>query len=299
MIKDRKKYFAFKALLKYEEALHRNFDDNVLKVKLLSNRAYCNLLLKNFGRVILDCKEIIKRDVSFEKAYFRWTTALFELSKFDECAKVCDLGLKQNPKFKELKRIKEKTLKALKQLAEKKKLKELEESKEMQKLISVLNSKKILLSLSSSIKKHEIYNRRLELNSNDELVIPIVFIYPQFGQFDIVEKVSEKEALIESVKKVVAGGLPWDQNNEYVDFGEMEFFLQLNKGTPVNDFRDKKENLETTLYKLDKLVMVNGTVLDILNTENYVLPTVMEIVVLSKKSSFYEHFMEKFLDYLN
>jgi tetratricopeptide (TPR) repeat protein len=285
--------------LKYEEALHKNFNDKELKVKLLSNRAYCNLLLKNFGRVILDCKEIIKRDIKFEKAYFRWTTALFELGKFEECVKICDLGLKQNPKFKELKKQKEKAKKQIEKLLEKKRLKELEESEEIQTLIASLNKKKILFSLGSSIKKYEIYDRKLELTSGNELLVPIVFIYPQFGQFDIVEKVSEKEPLIESIKKVVGEGLPWDQNEEYTDFGEMEFFLQLNKESPINDFRESKEKYETSLFKLDKLVMVNGTLLQILQTQNYVLPTVLEIVVLSKKSSFYEHFMEKFLDYLN
>ena len=286
-------------MLKYEEALHKNFDDNVLKVKLLSNRAYCNLLLKNFGRVIIDCKEITKRDVKFEKAYFRWSTSLFELGRFQECVEICNKGLEQNKAFKELKRLKEKAQTRLEEQLEKKKLKELAESKEIQALISILNKKKILFSLGSSIKKHEIYDRKLKLTKNNELLVPIVFIYPQFGQFDLVDEVSEKEALIESVKKVVAEGLPWDHNKEYVDFGEMEFFLQLNKESPINDFRESKEGFETSLFKLDKLVMVNGTLLEVLQTQNYVLPTVLEIVVLSKKSSFFEHFLEKFLDYLN
>ena len=268
-------------------------------MKLLSNRSYCNLLLKNYGRTILDCREIIKRNPGFEKAYFRWATSLFELRKYSDCIEVCDLGLKQHAKFKELLRIKDKSQNKIAEIEEKKRVRDLADSEEMRELIAVLNEKKVLMSLSSSVKKYKIYERKLALTKSKELLVPIVFLYPQFGQFDIVEKVSEKEPLIEAVKKVIGEGLPWDQNKEYIDFGEMEFYLQLNKESPVNEFRVEDQNKETCLFKLDKLVMVNGSLLQILQTKNYVLPTVVEIIVLSTKSSFHEHFLEKFLDYLN
>lgn len=135
--------------------------------------------------------------------------------------------------------MKGKAAEKMKKLEEKRKLKEALESKEMKDLLSVLDKKKILLGYKPSIQKHEIYNRKIKVSSKGELVIPIIFIYPQFGQFDLVENVLESEPLVESVKKVIGEGLPWDSNKEYLDFGKMEFYLQLNKQEPVNEFRGK------------------------------------------------------------
>ena len=133
----------------------------------------------------------------------------------------------------------------------------------------------------------------------DRLLVPIIFIYPQFGQFDLIENVLETQPLIQSIEKAIGKGLPWDENKEYLDFGEMEFFVQLNKDKPVNEFREENTKIESSLFKLDKLVIVNKTLLQILQTKDYVLPTVLEIIILSKKSSFYEHFMNNFEKYLN
>lgn len=92
-IKDKSNRFYIKRiLLKYTDCILLNPQDKALKAKILANRALINLPLKNYGRVIEDCREAIKCDEKFIKPYFRMCEALLMLERFDECLKTAELG---------------------------------------------------------------------------------------------------------------------------------------------------------------------------------------------------------------
>lgn len=285
---------------KYDEAIFKNFNDDNLRVKLVSNRSYCNLILKNYGRVIQDCKFIIEKQPNHIKSYFRWAESLHQLDRLKDSLEIITMALKIEPNAKEFISLQKKVQIKLDKEIKKDELKKLMQTKKMTKLLSNLTNKKILYGQKSSIEKHEIYNREIVIDSSDRIVTSLVFIYPQFGQFDVVEDVSEDTSLVESVKKVVAGGLPWDSNAEYVDFGEMEFYVLLNKQSALNEFRDvSQHDQKVSLHQLDKLMIVNGTLLQIMQIEGFVIPSVPEIIVVSKKSSYYDHFLANFEKILN
>lgn len=46
-----------------------------LKMIALSNRAFANIKLENYGLAMMDADEILKEDQSFIKAYYRKGTA--------------------------------------------------------------------------------------------------------------------------------------------------------------------------------------------------------------------------------
>lgn len=46
--------------------------------------------LKNYGKVINDCKLCIGYDPNYVKGYYRYAKALILLEKFDECIKLLE-----------------------------------------------------------------------------------------------------------------------------------------------------------------------------------------------------------------
>ena len=295
---DRKKHFAIKAMEKYDEALIKNFKDDVLRVKLLSNRSYCNLLLRNFGNTIIDCKFIIEKlDNTFLKAYFRCASALLELERLQECVEICRKGLEQHSNAAMLKDIKTKAQARIKKLKEKKQRLEMMKRQKLGNLLQKLSQENILLGEKPTIQMQAIYQKKMRVEDK-VLKIPIVFIYPQFGQFDIVEDCTLEGKLIDAVRQTIGEGLPWDSNKEYDDFGQMDFYLELDKQCALNEFRKAEDIGAHRILKLDKLVIVNQPLKKILNVEGLVLPRALEIVVVSTKSNFHAHFVENFQMYL-
>ena len=283
---------------KYDEALIKNFKDDVLRVKLLSNRSYCNLLLRNFGNTIIDCKFIIEKlDNSFLKAYFRCASALLEIERLQECVEICSKGLEQHPSATELKGIKTKAQARIKKLRKKKERLEMMKRQKLGNLLQKLSQESILLGEKPTIQMQAIYQKKLRVEEK-VLKIPIVFIYPQFGQFDIVEDCRLEGKLIDAVRQTIGEGLPWDNNKEYDDFGQMDFYLELDKQYALNEFRKTEDIGEHRIHKLDKLVIVNQPLKKILNVGGLVLPRALEVVVVSTKSNFHAHFVENFQRYL-
>lgn len=64
------------AYKKYTEAIHLKCPSPATNAKLHANRAQLNLKLKNYGKVIQDCKVCLKFDPNYIKGFFRYAKAL-------------------------------------------------------------------------------------------------------------------------------------------------------------------------------------------------------------------------------
>ncbi len=86
---------------KYSEAISIKCPSPAINAKLHANRAQLNLKLRNYGKVINDCKLCLQYDANYVKGYYRYSKALIALEKFDECVKL--LGDRKEPELIELK----------------------------------------------------------------------------------------------------------------------------------------------------------------------------------------------------
>lgn len=59
------------------------------------------------------------------------------------------------------------------------------------------------------------------------LVTPILFIYPEFGQFDYVKDSSEDKTIWDIFSQVFEAGLPWDEKKHYVDQKNLRYFVMV------------------------------------------------------------------------
>lgn len=67
------------AYKKYTEAINLKCSNPSINAKLHANRAQINLKLKNYGKVLTDCRLCIQYDPNYVKGYFRYAKALIVL----------------------------------------------------------------------------------------------------------------------------------------------------------------------------------------------------------------------------
>ena len=89
-----------KAIDWYTKWLQMNPDDKDIKVILYSNRAQCNLNLKDYQSAERDASSALMLDREHIKSMFRYATALFKLKKYKEAKKVFNNLVMIDPKNK-------------------------------------------------------------------------------------------------------------------------------------------------------------------------------------------------------
>lgn len=280
------KYFLRQALFKYNEAVELKVTDKELKSKIYCNRAMVHLKLKNYGKSINDCDEALKLNDKYVKAYYRKATALFNLDKYQEGLTVCEIGQKKVG-VKELKGIKMKITNKIEELDQKKREADFALKIKENKLYSFFEKHGILYNENLTLQMPDTYQPTIKL-VNDKLQLSVTFIYPEFNQFDFVKLVNQSDSIISVFATVYQQGLPWDENKLYTHVDDICFFVECDAQKPQNKY--KYEMKKKSLKKIE--FMTN--IIDTLKTERYVVPKVLEVIVLSKKSAFYAHFIGRY-----
>jgi hypothetical protein len=62
--------------------------------------------------------------------------------------------------------------------------------------------------------------------SGTQLVFPVVMLYDEFNQFDVVSDIKEDTPISEIIEHILHNGLPWDTNHTY-NKDSMELFAEV------------------------------------------------------------------------
>lgn len=81
-------YHMKQAYQKYSEAIKLKCPSPAINAKLHANRAQLNLKLKNYGKVVNDCKLCLQYEPNYVKGYYRYAKALIALEKYEDCIKL-------------------------------------------------------------------------------------------------------------------------------------------------------------------------------------------------------------------
>ena len=57
--------------------------------------------------------------------------------------------------------------------------------------------------------------------------MPIIFIYPEFGQFDYIEQASEDIPIWGIFEQVFESGLPWDTKDDYKKKDDLKYYVMV------------------------------------------------------------------------
>ncbi|QSS66546.1 TPR repeat protein [Histoplasma capsulatum] len=198
-----------------------------------TNRALCNLELKNYRSTTLDCASALKLNPKNVKAYYRSTCALFALDKIPQAEDTCARGLALDPPNKPLQTMSAKISarkSALEEIAAKRRAEEERARKEKLLLNSALRAREIRVRNSDQPPELEdavIHLSPDPLSPKSTLVFPTVFLYPLEAQSDFVKAFAETETIGDQLSYIFP--LPWDSRQEY-KLESVECFMETAAG---------------------------------------------------------------------
>ncbi|KAJ8086198.1 HSP70/90 co-chaperone [Marasmius tenuissimus] len=206
----------------YTQGIDAKPTDDVIREKLLLNRAASNVILKNYGSVLRDCGTAITINPKSMKAYYRSVQALMELERFEEAIDCCRRSLEIQE---------DKDTRGLLDKAEKKKAdkdtkeKEKQERLQREKMIKLgikqsLQKRNIIVTSKPSAPQPESYPHfDPEDPTYQSLIIPVYLEYPEHGTYDVIPEFVEDTPFSAHLDVMFPpqGQAPtWDKKGEYV-----------------------------------------------------------------------------------
>ncbi|KAJ1725026.1 HSP70/90 co-chaperone [Coemansia erecta] len=281
----------------YTRALDCDGHENrALKVSLLTNRAAANLELHNYGRVLTDCADALRKEPKTPKALFRSAKACLALEKFDEARECCKWALEVDPGSKEVVRLQalvDEKQRAFEQKVKEREQREAAKVRQRTMLKSAVEIRKGLTfdtSSSAGRKKDALpwesdSPRQVHLDeSSGHLLWPVFFLYPEHKESDFVEAFDELHTLRDMLEVVLAEPPAWDDRKhpKYTVDNVDTFFLH----RPVGGF-DEDERLVK--------VGMNTQLASVLEHDKYVIRDgIPSFVVLPRNDPFTDQFIDRY-----
>ncbi|KAI9678397.1 MAG: hypothetical protein M1822_008043 [Bathelium mastoideum] len=183
-----------------------------------TNRALCNLELKNYRSCNLDCAASLRLNPRNTKAWYRSASACLALDKVAEALDACNRGLGVEANNSALKlllsKIQERE-KHLVKLSRQRQEREEREKAEDRTLKLALKARNIPMKNTGKAPDMEDTKPKLKnpLDASSALSIPTILLYPLHLQTDFIKEFSEHVSLQEQLSYILP--LPWDEKNEY------------------------------------------------------------------------------------
>lgn len=236
-----------KACLAYTEALQCKCDDTELNAVLFSNRAAANYYLQNYRLSLLDASQAVKLCPSRVKSLLRCAQCCEALKRFANCIQWCEVILSLDENHETAREILTRAKKFLrvKQRDERKRqIKKKNNAVIGNVLLQAIKSRGVTLgSVSESdwsgesdaedsadsaqlkgLKSHGFSNFTVHLDDCNNLIWPVLFVYPEFKTTDFVEQFDETSSFLDHLSVMFEQKADWDLKHEYkVDFLEVYF----------------------------------------------------------------------------
>lgn len=267
-----------------------------MNAQLYCNRSAVNLLLENYGDAVKDAVRAIVFNKEMTKAYWRAAKGTLALGKLKEAASFIKNGLLVDSESVELNNL----LLILeirrreRAAEEEKQRKSHEETEAIRRRLLEYNVK-----YCTDAEKHQL----LELGPgifgstppsvkllNGFLQFPMVLLYPIYGQFDFIEKVSENDALLDHLIQIFPQSeddplmAPWDTRRIYFKPASLSAFIS---SASSGDYKSD----EFQLYKIPLNVPIFHTLGSIIKKFDL---GIIFVYILPNDSSEIKKFTKKF-----
>ncbi|KAI9368516.1 hypothetical protein BJX61DRAFT_523700 [Aspergillus egyptiacus] len=198
-----------------------------------SNRALCNLELKNYRSTTLDCAAVLQLNPKNVKAYYRSAMALYALDKIPEAQDAAARGLALDPENKPLQTVAAKAAErkaSLDRIAAKRKAEDERTRKEKLLLSTALRARQIRTRKTDQPPEMEDASIKLApdpLSPESTLEFPTVLLYPMDAQSDFIKAFSEMSSIQDHLEYIFP--LPWDTKKEYT-IASVECYMDTHTG---------------------------------------------------------------------
>ncbi|KAL9101108.1 MAG: hypothetical protein Q9163_003602 [Psora crenata] len=197
------------------------------------NRALCNLELKNYRSVTLDCASALRLHGKNVKAYYRCAQALLALNKIEEARDACAHGIALDPSNIALRnlstRISDKG--TILRAAEEKKLKEVR-AVQRSKMVLAAAMRARNIRTRKTAQPPDLEDASIHLSPdpllpNSTLILPVLLLYPLHAQTDFIKAFPETDTVSQHLEYILP--LPWDEHQEYQS-SNVELYMETCKG---------------------------------------------------------------------
>jgi hypothetical protein len=279
------------ALTFYTKGIDQNPSDALLLAQLYGNRAAVHLAMKNFGFAVKDAAVSLSKDQNNVKTFWRAAKASISLGKETEAEAFCLRGLEKFPENADLLALRsEIEAESVRLASERFRLQagkaEASKLKNAMKLRGVqhqLDAEKVtLLELGPGIFGSD--TPRASVNELGHLILPLIFMYPPVGQFDLVREASEDTCLFDHLNEMFSEPAPWDPQLLYASPSDfLAYILPVHGSEEITDKCIYRVDLRTPFSRL------LGSVV-----KSFELGIMAFYIVPSKEKLKFEH---KFADY--
>lgn len=245
---------------------------NAIKAVVYSNKAACELSLKNYRKCINDCKSCLSIDSKNIKAYFRMAKAFMLLRYFDESLEAIKFGLlldknnksllslldEVNNKIVEIAKNEEKT-KTLK-FQEERKSALLEAALDLRQYVNVTTQVQPPMPNSIALEEEDVVD--------SQMIFTATIKYPTYESFDVMGDISEVSTIHELIKM-------FENVPDYVVVDEPKYKI-LDKYNNNKGLHVYMETIDGGLVKMNKKWSFHK----ILGNENPKIPLINKGLVL-------------------
>lgn len=213
------------AVASYTMGLKQKIDDRTVPENremmsvLYSNRAAAHYYLQNYRSALNDCIFAFKMNRANLKAIVKAAECASELKQFDDAIRWCDIGLKMQPdsqKAKELRLKYETEKKVAAKEARKKEMLERKKAEHQAKIANLIKANNIRIEEQKDQDKYEELLNSMKLSEDgSHLVWPVVLLYPEYSQSDLIEAFNEQTTFEDHLKVVFGEPAGWDEERKY------------------------------------------------------------------------------------
>ncbi|KAF2173776.1 hypothetical protein M409DRAFT_62037 [Zasmidium cellare ATCC 36951] len=225
----------------------------------LSNRALCNLEMKNYGSCNRDCAAALSINPRNLKAWYRAASACLALDKLPEALDACASGLQFDASNAALRTLETSISARRDQLAALETARREREERvrsEAATLRKALRDREVVVRETAN--PPEMEDARIQLEdpqeAGSEVRFPVLFLYPLHAQTDFIKAVGEGESVLQHLEYILP--LPWDEKGEY-RVEDVECYMETSAGGLI------KAGKKLALVKLlgsGKVEVVDGLV---------------------------------------
>lgn len=181
----------------YTKAIAAKSGITDLETKVYSNRAQCNLMLRNYRSCINDCKKTLELDPKFVKAYFKMAKCFIQLRKYQDAIDAINFGLKFKPGDKDFLSLLGETAKKLEQ--EHVKLeRELKEKEALEKAVEL---RQLCLTFTKEgSQKYKKFRLEDKYEYESQLIFGCSVEFPSLDSFAFLEQVGELSSIADIIQ---------------------------------------------------------------------------------------------------
>ncbi|KAK9703568.1 Cns1/TTC4 Wheel domain [Popillia japonica] len=251
------------AILAYTEGIKVRCGDVDLEASLLNNRSAAHFYLKNYRSCLRDCESALKLNRTYIKVKIRAANCCFQTAQYDKCIELCDTILDSEPGNKDVVKLRQDSVHKKKDKERNSRKKELDfkrRLKEEELLLTEIRNRNINIDSknnSLSIQDLEVHfpalvENKVHLDEENNLVWPVVFLYPEYQTMDFVQSFPENNLLIYYVNEIFSVPAEWDTEKKYTPDKVNVYFenSKLQKVYPVDTQLTLKQILQHEKYLL-------------------------------------------------